>query len=615
MENRGLSLVFLFAGGWAGAGAPGWTLRVLTDDGFISGVPVVVRVEIRDAGGRCARDRWDATATLSADRPGVTLSPDRVPLRNGMGSALVTIGGSGDFQLTATIGSLSASRLLSDRGAEPRSSVSGELPGAVTEWSGVVEVTGTVTVPAGRVLRILPGTIVLVSGVASGTGGTSLIVRGALESLGTADRPVSITARNPALAWGQIRHESASPSQYAHTFVTRAGNAPGEGHTGTGPAIRPTDSRIVFRSCTIGYGYPEGRPNQKILQASGSDLEFYDCLLTHSRMGPEIGATALVFEDSYSMDMTGTDDDDGIYLHDQREGQVIALRSSVFAFCDDDGIDTLGSSVTVEDTIVRDMHGEADADAKGISIFYGTADIRRCLIVNAMVGISAKGSNTTSCTVRVDRTTIVGERAGIKADDKYDQPDAKVLYFITNSIVQGSPNLAVETDYPPGDIHFSYSNLSDLSVPISAEHQISADPLFVNPAARDFHLQAASPCIDAGDPAAPPDPDGTRADQGVFPFSQGAAAPRFLRGSVNGDAGIDLSDAVAILLHLFGGMSIACEDAADVDDDGGLNVTDATVLLDYLFRDGPAPPEPASTCGADLTADPLGCSSGNGDCT
>src|SRR5262245_59481294 len=200
MKDRGLSLVFLFAGGWAGAGEPGWALRVLTTDGFMPGVPVVVRVEIRDAGGRCARDLWDATATLSADRPGVSLTPDRVLLRNGMGSALVTATGSGDFQLTATLGALSASRLLSDRGAEARSSVSGELPGVVIEWSGVVEVTGTVSVPAGRVLRILPGTIVLVSGVASGTGGASMIIRGALESLGTADRPVTITARNPTLA-------------------------------------------------------------------------------------------------------------------------------------------------------------------------------------------------------------------------------------------------------------------------------------------------------------------------------------------------------------------------------------------------------------------------------
>lgn len=38
---------------------------------------------------------------------------------------------------------------------------------------------------------------------------------------------------------------------------------------------------------------------------------------------------------------------------------------------------------------------------------------------------------------------------------------------------------------------------------------------------RDFHLMAGSPCIDAGDPASPLDPDGSRADMGAFPFDAG----------------------------------------------------------------------------------------------
>ncbi|RJP78879.1 MAG: hypothetical protein C4524_06035, partial [Candidatus Zixiibacteriota bacterium] len=54
---------------------------------------------------------------------------------------------------------------------------------------------------------------------------------------------------------------------------------------------------------------------------------------------------------------------------------------------------------------------------------------------------------------------------------------------------------------------------------------LSSNPLFVN-AAGDFHLQPASPCIDAGDPASPLDPDGTRTDMGAFYFDQaGTPAP------------------------------------------------------------------------------------------
>ncbi len=52
---------------------------------------------------------------------------------------------------------------------------------------------------------------------------------------------------------------------------------------------------------------------------------------------------------------------------------------------------------------------------------------------------------------------------------------------------------------------------------------ISADPLFVDPGGGDFHLEWGSPCIDAGDPDSPLDPDGTRADMGAFYFHQGVS--------------------------------------------------------------------------------------------
>ncbi len=49
---------------------------------------------------------------------------------------------------------------------------------------------------------------------------------------------------------------------------------------------------------------------------------------------------------------------------------------------------------------------------------------------------------------------------------------------------------------------------------------IEADPLFVNAVLGDFHLQADSPLIDAGDPESPLDPDGTITDIGVFYYDQ-----------------------------------------------------------------------------------------------
>jgi len=52
------------------------------------------------------------------------------------------------------------------------------------------------------------------------------------------------------------------------------------------------------------------------------------------------------------------------------------------------------------------------------------------------------------------------------------------------------------------------------------EGNIDADPLFVDPENVDYHLTANSPCIDAGDPNSPLDPDGTITDMGAFYFDQ-----------------------------------------------------------------------------------------------
>ena len=68
-----------------------------------------------------------------------------------------------------------------------------------------------------------------------------------------------------------------------------------------------------------------------------------------------------------------------------------------------------------------------------------------------------------------------------------------------------------------GSVTVTYSDIED---GWAGTGNIDSDPLFVNPAIGDYHLQSTSPCIDAGDPASPLDPDGTIADMGAFYFHQ-----------------------------------------------------------------------------------------------
>ncbi|MBN1442902.1 MAG: hypothetical protein JXA90_09340 [Planctomycetes bacterium] len=83
----------------------------------------------------------------------------------------------------------------------------------------------------------------------------------------------------------------------------------------------------------------------------------------------------------------------------------------------------------------------------------------------------------------------------------------------------------------------------------------------------------------------------------------------FRRGDVNADAEIDLSDAVAVLQHLFLGrpQHLACEKSADSDDSGDVAITDAIQILQLLFLGGPPPEEPFPGCGLDESPDALSC--------
>jgi hypothetical protein len=90
-------------------------------------------------------------------------------------------------------------------------------------------------------------------------------------------------------------------------------------------------------------------------------------------------------------------------------------------------------------------------------------------------------------------------------------------------------------------------------------------------------------------------------------FTYPGAAGSFVRGDVNGDGLVDVSDPVRTLFHLFSGTAIDCQDAADADDNELLNLSDAIRELDFLFRRGPAPPTPFPSAGPDPAGAALGC--------
>ena len=89
----------------------------------------------------------------------------------------------------------------------------------------------------------------------------------------------------------------------------------------------------------------------------------------------------------------------------------------------------------------------------------------------------------------------------------------------------------------------------------------------------------------------------------VVVFGGSRTNARFIRGEVNQDGRVDISDAVMILGFLFlGGVTPGCLAAADADDSGTIEITDAVFLLGALFLGNNAIPAPYPDCGTDPTA-------------
>jgi hypothetical protein len=87
------------------------------------------------------------------------------------------------------------------------------------------------------------------------------------------------------------------------------------------------------------------------------------------------------------------------------------------------------------------------------------------------------------------------------------------------------------------------------------------------------------------------------------------ATPLFRRGDANRDGRVDISDAIAVLWSVFlSWPGPDCGDAADANDDGGIDLSDPIAILFWIFRDADVIPYPGPFgCGADRTADSLGC--------
>ena len=310
--------------------------------------------------------------------------------------------------------------------------------------------------------------------------GIPIDVYGVLEALGTETDSIRFTRRIPNCQWAGIGFRQpfavANHVEFAVIeYATRA--AGGDFNPGNYPqfafdhcAIRNNERGLYFYNGTVSI-------SQSVI-VSNDDYALYAYASAHE-------ITDCVFENNGY----------GVVCNDDPNCHIARCR-----FVNNSRGIKLYSG-TMEDCFVR----EAEYDECAIRIAEA-AVLRRCTIIGG-ISYDGAGASISSCIVALSRNY---NEHGIE----FNETGAHVEYscFFDNFYGDYSGQIPVGM----GFVAFTNANGDSCDT----YYNIFLDPMFADTAAGDYHLTAGSPCIDAGDPSLPRDPDGTVADMGAFYFDQ-----------------------------------------------------------------------------------------------
>ncbi len=521
----------------------------------------------------------------------------------------------------------------------PESSRAGGTLDEDTTWAGALLVEESVTVPANISLNVDPGaTIFLREGV-------SIFVSGELRALGTEESPIRFTHFGEDTTWDRIIFREAADSRFDHCTFEYA-DCEGEhqdyyepGDRDYREAIVVLASHVDFNSCLFQNLPNDSGSQEGDAMAIISDdpdtpgpatANVINCQFIGIGQGVHTRFAYVRVEGCYFTGHHGDNDDVDLWGESDPPPLII---NNLFEYPeDDDAINPTKCSAILIGNIIRGTndHGivlrgkcspiminnvVSDCSSGGIAI-ENTCD---ALLINNVVYDCGRG-------LRLFDLGRAGPPYRLEPGGGYATVINCIIWNCDSPITladssnpdaedQGSHLTLIHSIVEDGEDGISVSG-SDSTV-TWGEGNLSVDPLFVDPDNGDFRLQAGSPAIDAGTSEQAPDDDldgrarpcGDAVDIGPYESGPCEGGPqRFVRGEINGDGRMDVSDAIALLLHLFaGGAEPSCLKAADADDSGTVNITDATRVLSALFQAGDPPSAPFPSCGVDLTDDDLTC--------
>ncbi|TKJ41667.1 hypothetical protein CEE37_03620 [candidate division LCP-89 bacterium B3_LCP] len=372
-------------------------------------------------------------------------------------------------------------------------------------------IEGEITVPADSILNIEPGVEV------NFQGHYKFNVNGFLEAVGTETDSILFTAADPDTGWHGIRFIGAPDSSHLSYCIVQYGYASGNFPDFSGGGINCSSSNPVIKHCTF-------RENSAVHAGGGIYCAYSNPVISYCSITENV------------LELYGAQGG-GIAIKYSSNPDINHCTISQNSATNGGGIQISNSYPLISYTTINEnaalFGGGVNCGSGGNAIF------SHCVISRNTTELMGGGMSVTSTCPTIVNTVF---------ESNYGDGGINFYYPIT-------PYITYSDFYNNENGAFTYlgAPIPELGslVTVNANGDscdifcnIFEDPLFENPNNGNFQItwdnypywdETRSPCIDAGDPASPLDPDNTIADIGVFYFDQVSTGTLILGGDVYGN--------------------------------------------------------------------------------